>query len=615
MTVEFEIANSGNLSVTDNCDSSLTVVQTAGLPSGSEFPVGTTINTFTVTDSNDNTTECTFSVTVEDNEAPTVVCNPLEVTLRKNGEYVLNEYDIEEIVAGTSDNCTPYEDLIITVFPKSFECIHTYEPVIVEVTAEDAYGNVGTCHATITVIDTTAPVMVCQDIEVELDENGRALIFPGMVNAGPNTSLPSWARTYNDMGTGSYDACGIELLELSENVFTCEDLGPNTVTLTAVDPSGNVSECQVTVTVVEHQLPWVTCKDAEITLDANGMAVLTPDMVVADYGDLCGVDTIIVEPASFDCSATGQNEVTVTVIDWAGNESSCTASVMVNDRQAPVITQVEDVEITVEPGVCVTPITDYPEIVVTDDCGAELTLDEGYGPSGLFPLGTSLETWKAEDQAGNVTTMSFNVIVSTYNGAPAIDPVEDITMVKDSGNMTMALTGINPGVDCDEQMVTSVTVSSSDTSFVKAVVNYTAGNDSAWITLMPGNFGEANINVTVQDDGGTENGGTDITEITFTVKVVEEMPVFAGFDMTGKLDVTLYPNPTKDMVNLQISRNVSGPVDVAVYTVTGKQVIRRIFTDTRLITFSMENNVSGMYFVKMKIEDKEFVKKLVLDRK
>ncbi|NLO01359.1 MAG: HYR domain-containing protein, partial [Bacteroidales bacterium] len=60
--------------ISDNCDTSLIVEQTAGLPSGSEFPVGVTTNTFTVTDSNDNTTECTFNVTVEDNEAPTVVC-------------------------------------------------------------------------------------------------------------------------------------------------------------------------------------------------------------------------------------------------------------------------------------------------------------------------------------------------------------------------------------------------------------------------------------------------------------------------------------------------------------------------------------------------------------
>ncbi|NLO00718.1 MAG: T9SS type A sorting domain-containing protein, partial [Bacteroidales bacterium] len=67
-------------------------------------------------------------------------------------------------------------------------------------------------------------------------------------------------------------------------------------------------------------------------------------------------------------------------------------------------------------------------------------------------------------------------------------------------------------------------------------------------------------------------------------------------------------------VNLQVSRSVSGQVDVAVYTVTGKQVIRRVFSETQLITFSMEDNVSGMYFVKLNIEGKEFVKKLILDR-
>ncbi|NLO01637.1 MAG: T9SS type A sorting domain-containing protein, partial [Bacteroidales bacterium] len=53
---------------------------------------------------------------------------------------------------------------------------------------------------------------------------------------------------------------------------------------------------------------------------------------------------------------------------------------------------------------------------------------------------------------------------------------------------------------------------------------------------------------------------------------------------------------------------------VAVYTVTGKQVIRRVFSETQLITFSMEDNVSGMYFVKLNIEGKEFVKKLILNR-
>ncbi len=45
--------------------SGLPMTQTAGLPSGSDFPVGTTTNTFEATDSEGNTITCSFDVTVE----------------------------------------------------------------------------------------------------------------------------------------------------------------------------------------------------------------------------------------------------------------------------------------------------------------------------------------------------------------------------------------------------------------------------------------------------------------------------------------------------------------------------------------------------------------------
>jgi uncharacterized repeat protein (TIGR01451 family) len=47
----------------DNC-SGATTAQTAGLPSGASFPVGTTSNTFTVTDAAGLTASCSFNVTV-----------------------------------------------------------------------------------------------------------------------------------------------------------------------------------------------------------------------------------------------------------------------------------------------------------------------------------------------------------------------------------------------------------------------------------------------------------------------------------------------------------------------------------------------------------------------
>lgn len=48
----------------DSCAGSLTATQTAGLASGSTFPLGTTTNTFTVTDGAGLTASCSFKVTV-----------------------------------------------------------------------------------------------------------------------------------------------------------------------------------------------------------------------------------------------------------------------------------------------------------------------------------------------------------------------------------------------------------------------------------------------------------------------------------------------------------------------------------------------------------------------
>ncbi|MEZ4722237.1 MAG: HYR domain-containing protein [Flavobacteriales bacterium] len=53
----------------DNC-TVISVVQTAGLPSGSVFPIGNTVNTFTVTDSSGNQNTCSFTLTRD--EVPSI---------------------------------------------------------------------------------------------------------------------------------------------------------------------------------------------------------------------------------------------------------------------------------------------------------------------------------------------------------------------------------------------------------------------------------------------------------------------------------------------------------------------------------------------------------------
>ena len=91
-------AQEGNGTITLRYDQPATLVQTAGLPSGSLFPVGETTNTFTATDAAGNTAQCTFKVTVTDNQAPVLVV-PTAQTFNTTASI----YTIPDVIA--SDNC------------------------------------------------------------------------------------------------------------------------------------------------------------------------------------------------------------------------------------------------------------------------------------------------------------------------------------------------------------------------------------------------------------------------------------------------------------------------------------------------------------------------------
>ncbi len=77
-------------------------VQTAGLPSGSVFPVGTTTNTFVVTDAAGNNNTCSFDVTVKFEKRPTL----LTYTGDTEGQYS-DEITLSALLEDVSDPLSP----------------------------------------------------------------------------------------------------------------------------------------------------------------------------------------------------------------------------------------------------------------------------------------------------------------------------------------------------------------------------------------------------------------------------------------------------------------------------------------------------------------------------
>ncbi|WP_262708626.1 HYR domain-containing protein, partial [Hyunsoonleella flava] len=136
---------------TDN-STGATTTQIAGLPSGSLFPVGTTTNTFEVTDASGNTATCSFDVTVTDNEDPTITC-PADVTANTSDDAAGN--CLTTVALGTpttADNCS-VDSVVAQVNGADIDPV-TFEFPLGDTTVTwivtDGSGNIAQCTQTVT---------------------------------------------------------------------------------------------------------------------------------------------------------------------------------------------------------------------------------------------------------------------------------------------------------------------------------------------------------------------------------------------------------------------------------------------------------------------------------
>ncbi|HKL31802.1 MAG TPA: T9SS type A sorting domain-containing protein, partial [Tangfeifania sp.] len=131
--------------------------------------------------------------------------------------------------------------------------------------------------------------------------------------------------------------------------------------------------------------------------------------------------------------------------------------------------------------------------------------------------------WKATDQAGNTSTVSFDVIVTSENDLPTIHSIPDILVTENTSSVEIELTGISYGIDCvEEDVMVSAEVTSGMELIALDSVMYTAGADSGMLMLSitPEMSGMAEVMVTVVD----EAGDTTTTSFMVTVTPVNDAP-------------------------------------------------------------------------------------------
>src|SRR5688572_15886415 len=230
---------------------------------------------------------------VDDTLPPVVKVKNIVVALDSSGNV--------SITADMVDNGSYDESGIdtLTLDKYDFDCSNIGNNQVT-LTVKDKKGNAASATAIVTVKDAIAPVAITQNVTVQLNADGKALIDATAIN------------------NGSYDVCGIKSIQLSKTDFDCSNVSTNMVTLTVTDNNDNSSTASAIVTVEDKISPVARVKNVELNL-LNGSAVLNASDLDNGSSDACGISSMTVSRTSFDCSSIGDHIVIFTVTDKNGN--------------------------------------------------------------------------------------------------------------------------------------------------------------------------------------------------------------------------------------------------------------------------------------------------------
>jgi Bacterial Ig domain len=140
-------------------------------------------------------------------------------------------------------------------------------------------------------------------------------------------------------------------------------------------------------------------------------------------------------------------------------------------------------------------------------------------------------TYKTSDTDGDSTTATVTLTITAVNDVPSFTAGSDVTVLEDSGAYSGTwATNVSAG-PTDEQAVQTVDfeLTSDDNAALFSVAPAIAADGTLSFTPAPDAFGSATVGFKIHDDGGTANGGVDLSAAqTFTINVtgVNDAPSF-----------------------------------------------------------------------------------------
>jgi hypothetical protein len=372
-----------------------------------------------------NTTYNTKVITISkfvDSVAPTLIA-PGDISLEAEGAMTT-------VTLGEASATDDFDTATPTISnDASAQSLFTVGTHTVTWTATDNAGNESTATQTITISDTTKPVLSVSPSIVLEATSGTTAVNLGQASA---TDLVDGSIIPTADVTGPFG------------------LGIHTVTWQATDSAGNIATATQTVTIVDSTAPTIIVP-ADISAEATG-ALTAVQLGTATATD--SVDGNVTISADMTGPfAVGTHMVTWTATDDLNNQTSATQIVTITDSGAPVFTALPDVSI--EATGATTPIT-LNGVTATDLIDGSVTASNNANPT--YAIGSYPITWIATDSAGNSASTTQTLIVQDTT-APTFESLADISIFEASGAAQVTV----PTATANDQVSGVITATTSFT--------------------------------------------------------------------------------------------------------------------------------------------------------
>jgi hypothetical protein len=502
-------------------------------------PLATTVYTVSYTDGKGCTATDQVEVIVNCNTAPVAVCKPVVVEAGVNCEAMVEAAAFND---GSISNTGA--QLNFSVSPAGPYAVGETQ---VTLTVTDSNGESNSCTTMVTVTDNTLPSIVTPaDLTVAND--------PGSCSATVVLTQPE-----------SSDNCGVQSVSNDHegNVFP---EGESIVTWTATDIHGNTESTIQKVTVINSTpvINSVVASEESVVINAPVTLTITysdnnVNTATVDWGDLSAVETVNDPETTFavshSYSSSGSYSATITLTDECGKSTYVYQSIVVTKKssgsvsaggwfESPRGAYVRDPraegKATFSFSVAYTALTD--------------------GPVGMATF--NFRQGKIKFRSASFDWLVINGQTATFQGSGRLNGTSGY------GILISLVEGLKAGQDGS---LSTTKKEKADTG--KKAVDYIRVKiwDPSGIVVYDTQIGEPDGAIATTPVGA---GSIEIEEETAVFGDRYESAIATSF---GEESTSAYPNPFKDMVDVQFNSPSKENVVIQMMDLAGKVVYNDVF--------------------------------------